>query len=331
MSHPKCHDSNYIDFLIATPRAASCCEAARSQPPARDPAAHDAYTRLLHRLEPDPETLYREAEPLVDKRDGVLVLDDSTLDKFHAQRIRPVHHHWSGKHKKVVWGINLITLVWTDGDRIMPLDYRIYDKPEDGLTKNDHFRALIDAARQRGFRPRAVLFDSWYSSLENLKLIRDCGWTFLTQLKVNRKVDLDRRGYRAVASVPIDPAGTIVHLEGFGPIRVFRVVSRDGDIEYWATNDLAMDELGRLELAERCWAVEEYHRALKQCCNVERCQARSARAQRNHIGMAIRAFVRLSWYFYTTGVSWYEAKTRIVREAVRAYRSNPLYKTPVTA
>ena len=92
-----------------------------------------------------------------------------------------------------------------------------------------------------------------------------------------------------------------------------------------------MDELRRLELAERCWAVEEYHRALKQCCNVERCQARSARAQRNHIGMAIRAFVRLSWHFYTTGVSWYEAKTAIVREAIRAYRSRPLYKMAPTA
>ena len=52
----------------------------------------------------------------------------------------------------------------------MPLDYRIYDKPKDGRTKNDHFRDLIGAARQRGFRPFAVLFDSRYSSLENLKL-----------------------------------------------------------------------------------------------------------------------------------------------------------------
>jgi hypothetical protein len=225
----------------------------------------------------------------------------------------------------------LITLVWTDGDRLMPLDYRVYDKPVDGLTKNDHFRALVGAAKRRGFRPRAVLFDSWYSGLDNLKLIRDCSGTVLTQLKVNRKVDLDRRGSRAVAEVPIAAEGTIVHLEGFGSIRVFKVVSRDGDIESGATNDLARDELGRLELAERCWAVEEYHRALKQCCNVERCQARSARAQRNPIGMAIRAFVRLSWHFYTTGISWYEAKAAIVREAVRTYRSRPLYGTPATA
>src|SRR5262245_39055729 len=122
MSHPKCRDTDYIDFLIATPRAASCCEAARSGPPARDPAAHDAYTRLLTRLGPDPETLYREVEPLLDKGDGVLVLDDSTLDKLHAKAIEPVHRHRSGKHKSVVRGINLISLIWTDGDRILPTD-----------------------------------------------------------------------------------------------------------------------------------------------------------------------------------------------------------------
>lgn len=331
MSHPKCRDTDYIDFLIATPRAASCCEAARSGPPARDPPAHDAYTRLLTRLEPDPEALYREAEPLVDKADGVLVVDDSTLDKLYAKAIEPVHRHWSGKHKSVVRGINLISLVWSDGDRTMPLDYRVYDKPADGLTKNDHFRDLIAAAKRRGFAPRAVLFDSWYSGLDNLKQVRACGWTFLTQLKVNRKVDLDRQGYRAVAAIAIPAEGAVVHLEGFGSVRVFKAVSRDGDVEYWATNDLAMDELRRLGLAELGWSIEEYHRALKQCCNVERCQARSGRAQRNHIGMAIRAFLRLSWHFYTTGVSWYEAKTAIVREAVRAYRSRPLYKTIATA
>ena len=103
------------------------------------------------------------------------------------------------------------------------------------------------------FRPGCVGFDSWYSGLANLKAVRSYGWTFLTQLKVNRQVDLDRQGYRAVAETAIATAGTIVHLEGFGSIRVFKVVSRDGDIEYWATNDLAMDELTRLADAEQCW------------------------------------------------------------------------------
>ena len=129
----------------------------------------------------------------------------------------------------------------------------------------------------------------------------------------------------ATSATAIAPGGTIVHLEGFGSIRVFKVVSRDGDIEYWATNDLAMDELTRLALAERTWAIENYHRGLKQCCGVERCQARAGRAQRNHIGLAIRAFLRLERHFYATGVSWYEAKAKIIRGAIRAYLVNPLY------
>ena len=129
MSAPKCRDTDYIDFLIASPRAFTCTEAASVQPDACDPPAHDAFTRLLHRLEPDPEALWIEAGPLVAKAGGVLILDDSTLDKPYAKKMGLVGRHWSGKHKRVVWGINLISLVWSDGDRTLPVDYRVDDKP----------------------------------------------------------------------------------------------------------------------------------------------------------------------------------------------------------
>ena len=33
-----------------------------------------------------------------------------------------VTRQWSGKHGRVVQGINLITLLWTEGDRHIPLD-----------------------------------------------------------------------------------------------------------------------------------------------------------------------------------------------------------------
>lgn len=331
MTAPKCHPGDYIDFLIASPKAFCCTEAALVQPSSPDPPAHDAFTRLLHRLEPDPETLWRESRRLVDLRAGVLVLDDSTLDKPYARKMDLVARHWSGKHKRVVSGINLVTLLWTDGDKSIPCDYRLYDKANDGLTKNDHFRAMLATARERGFTPECVLFDGWYASLENLKTIRTLGWSWLTRLKPNRKVNLDRQGLRAVGDTPIEERGTVVHLEGYGLVRVFRIVSRDGDIEHWATDDLAMDELTRLKLAEQSWAIENYHRGLKQCCGVERAQVRAAKAQRNHIGLAIRAFLRLEHHCHTTGASWYEAKARIIRDSIRAYIARPLYKLPLTA
>ncbi len=51
-------------------------------------------------------------------------------------------------------------MVWTDGDRVVPCDYRLYDKANDGLTKNDHFPAMLKEAKARGFAPQCVAFDS---------------------------------------------------------------------------------------------------------------------------------------------------------------------------
>ena len=62
---------------------------------------------------------------------GVLVLDDTVLDKPYARKMDFVHHMWSGKHHAVVKGIELLTLLWTDGERHLPYDYRIYDKPNE--------------------------------------------------------------------------------------------------------------------------------------------------------------------------------------------------------
>src|SRR5205823_3690785 len=249
MNPPKCSDDDYINFLIATPRSVSATEAAKVQGDEEQAPAHDAFTRLLHRLEPDAATLWAEAKSQVSLHQGILVIDDSTLDKPYARKMALVVRHWSGKHHRVVSGINLITLLWTDGDRHVPCDYRIFDKQKDSLTKNDHFSAMVKAAHARGFRPACVVFDSWYSGLENLKLIRSFGWIWLTRLKSNRKVNPDWTGLRAVSEVEIGAAGRVVWLEGYGLVRVSKIVATDGDVELWATNRAEMSDLERVRWA----------------------------------------------------------------------------------
>jgi putative transposase len=64
---------------------------------------------------------------------------------------------------------------------------------------------------------------------------------------------------------------------------------------------------------------------------VERAQVRHSDAQRNHIGCALRAFVRLEYHRFTTGISWFEAKFRIIREAVKAFLTRPRYRLPDNA
>ncbi len=190
---------------------------------------------------------------------------------------------------------------------------------------------MLKVAKGRGFASSYVLFDGWYSSLENLKTIRGCGWHFLTRLKGNRLVNPDRVGNVRVSSVEIQPEGGVVHLKGFGMIRVFRIVSKDGDVEHWATDDLNMKEAGREVLAGDAWGIEVFHRGIKQCCGIERAQVRKGIAVFNHICMSIRAFLRLEVYRLRTGLSWYKLKARIIRDAIRAYLADPFYLFNPTA
>jgi len=246
MNKPRGADEDYIQFLIASPITASATEAARVQSRREDAPAHDAFTRLLHRLELDPAMLWREVEGQVERRRRVLVVDDSTLDKPYAHKVELVHRHWSGTHHAVVDGINLITLLWTDGAQYVPCDWRVFDKPHDGETKNDHLTAMLLTAKQRGFQPECVLFDSWYAGIDNLRLARDCGWRWLTQFKSNRRVNVNRTGYRYVRDCAISETGTNVWLEGYRLVRVFRIVAANGEAEYWATSDTTMNATERL-------------------------------------------------------------------------------------
>lgn len=330
MNPPKCDEMDYINFLIAAQQVFSSIEASRTHPTEEAPA-HDAYTRLLQRLPPDSEMLWREVEPLIERTSGVLVIDDTTLDKPYASKMALVTQHWSGKHGRVVKGINLISLVWAGNACRLPCDFRIYNKTQDGLTKNDHFQEMVRQAAEHGFEPELVAFDSWYSGLPNLKQLRNLGWDWLTQLKSNREVSIDRTGNRAIRDIFIPVQGCLVHLKGYGWIKVFRTVGTNGDAEYWATSKLTMTIEEAAFYALDAWQVEVYHRGIKQFTGIESAQYRLEVSQRNHIGLAIRAFVRLEFHRLYSGVSWFEAKTSIIRSAIRHYLAYPTITLQATA
>ncbi len=331
MNPPKCSELDYIHFLIAAQKVFSSVEASNTHPATEDVPAHDAYTRLLQRLPPDSQALWQEVQACIEHQGGVLVIDDSTLDKPYASKMALVTRHWSGKHGRVVQGINLISLVWSQKGSRLPCDFRIYNKVQDGLSKNDHFQQMIKTAKERGFQPDLVAFDSWYASLDNLKLVRRNDWDWLTQLKSNRQVSVDRSGNRAVSEILIPAEGRAAHLKGYGWIRVFKTIGTNGDFEYWATSKLDMTLQEAAFYALDAWQVEVYHRGLKQCTGIERAQFRLEVSQRNHIGLAIRAFVRLEMHRLRTGVSWYETKTSIIRSAIRAYLAHPTITLGSTA
>lgn len=309
--------------MIGSPRQYSCCEAEGVSWKLSSNPSHDSWNRLITNLEPNAEELWEEVSPHVVKTEGILVIDDSTLDKPYSKKNELVSHHWSGKHRKVVKGINLVSLVWSDEEICIPCDYCIYQKAN-GLTKNDHFQSMLKTAFQRGFKPEYVCFDSWYSSLKNLKLIREFGWDWLTRLESDRTVNPDGSGQIPIREMEIAPEGSIAHLKGYGFVKVFRIVVKEGDAQYGASSNLKLTDLQRVRLADPAWTIENYHRDLKQNTGVERCHLRSIIGQKNHIGFSIRAFFRIEIFRLKNRISRFEVTWRIVRDAVAHFLANPL-------
>ena len=65
---------------------------------------------------------------MVKRETGYLVIDDSVLDKPYSRKTALVKKQYSGNHYGIVKGINIVNLLWTDGEKMIPIDYRVYDQ-----------------------------------------------------------------------------------------------------------------------------------------------------------------------------------------------------------
>jgi len=91
-------------------------------------------------------------------------------------------------------------------------------------------------------------------------------------------------------TVDIPPKGRVVHLKAYGFVKVFRIVSKDGDTQHWVTDMQEMEEPEREDLAKKSWKIEEYHRGIKQFCGVEKCQAKKGRGTKSTYNVLIQSF-----------------------------------------
>jgi putative transposase len=325
MRQQKCSLDLYVEFLIASQKQYSCSELEKVS---RDETmAHDSVNRWLNNSEFSPEDLWSQVEEKININEGYLAFDDTLLEKPYAKKIELTKWQWSGKHHAVKQGIGIVNAQWVDLDGIaLPVDYRIYNKEGDDKTKNDHFRDMLDIAEQRGFKPSYVLMDSWYVSKENLKAIQAKGWNFVADIKSNRKISEVKGVWIRVDELELaERQVKKVWLKDFGPILVCKRTLKDGKIRYLITNDLDLDDWDNfIGHAKTRWFIETMHRGLKQVCGLEKSYMRKAQAQKNHIFCAFLALIKLEYFRFKEGTSWYQQKWEIVREAVQLHLSQAI-------
>ena len=288
----------YIEYLISTPVNYTCSNLANHL----KEVSHDAVSDNLKREELTARGLWELVQPLLnDSPQAYLLVDDSVQDKRYSKTIELVKRQYSGNEHGLVLGIGVVNLVHSDGTAYYPLDYRIYAPQSGGKTKNEHFREMLLAAlADKALQAKTILFDSWYASVDNLKLIERLGRYFVTTLKANRMVSLSPEG----GYIHLDQlewseiqlqSGQLVKLKELPfKVRLFKVVAPNGDIEWVITNRPGSIDLHFIQQENAVrWQIEQMHRELKQLTGTEKCECRSQRAQRNHLACCYQAWLAI--------------------------------------
>jgi len=319
----------YIEYLISTPVNYTCSHLAEHL----EGVSHDTITDYLQREKLTARGLWELVEPLLkDSEAGYLIVDDSVQNKQYSRKIELVKKQYSGAVHGLVRGIGVINLVHSDGEDFYPIDYRIYAPEADGKTKNDHFREmLLRAKSDRQIKARTILFDSWYASVDNLKLISRLGMFFVTTLKDNRLVSLSKEtGYIHLQDIKwteqrLQQGVTVKLKEVPSKVQLFKVVATNGDIEWMITNhpEGTFTTSNIQEENAVRWQIEQLHRELKQLTGSEKCECRKSRSQRTHLACCYLAWLSLKVKAMQWGKTLYAAQHDLLSDYLRAELRNP--------
>lgn len=321
----------YIEYLLITPINYTCSNLSEHL----EEVSHDVVTDFLQNSKFTPKDVWNLVKDRIDdSEEAFLLVDDSVQNKQYSQSIETVKLQYSGNEHGLVKGIGLVNLVHTNGfeGEFYPIDYRLYDPEADGKTKNEHFREMfIRANSDKQIKARNIAFDSWYASVDNLKMIHRSGWTFYTTLKSNRKVSLSKEmGYQDLEEIQRTPdslrSGQLVRIKEVPFwLKLFKLVDTEGNIEWVITNNPAEDftRLRAIEAIQVRWQVEEFHRSFKQLTGSEKCQCRKARSQRNHLACCYSAWVAIKVKAKEMKTTIYQLRNGLFADYLKSQLKNP--------
>jgi putative transposase len=281
-------------------------------------ASHDCLTRMLHGDWSGHTLLHLAVRLLFTVAGGYLIVDDTVVEKPYARLLGEAAWVWSSKQRKVVFGVSVVLLVWTDGQSRIPIAFRVWHKG--GTSKYDLALELLSYARNRlKCKPQFVLFDSWSPSKKLLKRIRDYGWYFVCQLKKNRSFE----GVALAAYLQQPYWHAVGALSGGLKVLVVRYRRK-----YYATNRLSLTATEVREHYKRRHAVEEVIRVLKSHLSLEACQVgyrrpgadspgRQPAAQEHHIALCLAAYLIVERERLDQGCTWRQLKHRLILKGMQ--------------
>ena len=262
-----------------------------------------------------------------------LSVDDTVIDRL-GNLISLTYSWYSGKHKDVVNGQNIIVITVKIGERIIPLSIRPVSKQGRGNTsKPDIFKDMIhevlELFKKDGIDLNRfpITFDSWYGSKDLVDILKETGFDqILVHAKSNyvftiggetkklseHKKDLQfSEGAWGCKGIPV------VRKEAVSPTfgKVILVFFKDG-----SKIKCVMVFVRKLRASEAIsiWkqhnGVEQFWRRLKNDLQIHRIRLRSRQGVYGMVAIKLIAYLVMEKLSFLTGLTFHQIKNRAKRE-----------------
>jgi hypothetical protein len=222
-----------------------------------------------------------------------LLIDDTVIAKPYSKELDLLSWIFSPSDRQYLYGINVVFVLWTDGNTRFPIGFRIWYK-KGTKTKIDLAMELLkDAKKIYNITPSYVLMDSFYPAAKLLKLIRKFSWHWIAKIKSNRLID----GIQVQEFFSYRYGNHIGRLSE----NIRTMVVKDND-NYWATSDLSLQSVDVKRHYRYRQLIEEFFKILKSELRLEGCSSRESIEQINHIYFVLIAFCQLELFRITKNI-----------------------------
>ena len=271
----------------------------------------------------------------------VICFDDSIQEKRYTDESELISYHFDHTVNRAVKGVNFLSALVHTKAVSLPLavefvkkDRTIKDaktgkqKRVSSKTKNEMYRDMLRSC-DRNINFDYVLNDSWYSSAENMQLIKkELKRNFIMALKSNRKVALSRedkaqKKYIGIGLLHLEQQPVEVWLEELDfPLLLTKQVFKNEDDTvgelYLVCSDLNLSYAPIATIYKKRWSVEVYHKSVKSNASFSKSPTKTIRTQTNHFMLSILAYVKLEWLQLRNQLNHFAMKSKIYLCALQA-------------
>lgn len=307
---------------------------------------HDKITDFLAKSDFNSKYLWllvKETVRSVESDDGVLIFDDTVEEKQWTDENEIITWHHDHSKNRSVKGVNILNCLYHSKNVDIPVAYEIIHKPvlfsdpktgrirrKSKVTKNELLRDMLKICTANHLRFRYVLTDNWFSSKENMCLIKsELSKDFIMAIKSNRTAALsleDKKNghFVQVGTLELKP-DTVQHVYIKGidfPCLLCKQIFKNKDgssgVVYLVSSDtgLTYDQITAIYQKRR--NVEVFHKSLKSNASLSKSPTGTVRTQSNHFFASVYSFFKLEKLKIKHNLNHFALRAKLYVNAIKA-------------